>query len=319
MQFSAGNPNKAKLPWRAKDLGITWRFYQTCSRPDATNTENALLRDRSTVRGMKLVAATLAIVVSLVTQLLLPVQSWTATLHTPFDIIPDFAGNSTINSVANGSWSSASTWSPARVPGPSDIVKIRHSVTYESTTGDADIIGIDAGGALRFSTSQSTRLRVGTLLVMPDGTLEIGTPSAPIPASLTAEIIIKNKGLNSSSDPDQYGTGLVSVDGRVVMRGATKTPTFIRTAVEPRAGNTTISLNSLHPGGVSEIGFFVPDTRQVDVDNWFNSNYALQVEVRTIQSISGDAEALTLSSALSFDHRGAKRCGWHPNAVKQRY
>src|SRR5262245_22568272 len=98
-----------------------------------------------------------------------PGGAW-AQIHTSHDHIPDFAASPTINSAASGSWSSASTWSPARVPGPSDVVKIRHSVTYDSTTGEADVIGIDTGGMLRFATNQSTTLRAGILMVLPGGT-----------------------------------------------------------------------------------------------------------------------------------------------------
>ena len=43
------------------------------------------------------------------------------------------------------------------------------------------MVGIEAGGMLRFSTAQTTRLTTGVLLVMPGGTLEVGTPAAPCP------------------------------------------------------------------------------------------------------------------------------------------
>ena len=115
-----------------------------------------------------------------------------ASFVTMHDTIPNFAVNDTIRSVQNGSWSSPSTWSPARVPLPTDIVGISHTVTYDSMTGDVDAIGIASGGVLRFSAAQSTRLNVANLQVQPQGTLEIGTAANPIPANLTAEIIIKN-------------------------------------------------------------------------------------------------------------------------------
>jgi hypothetical protein len=78
------------------------------------------------------------------------------------------------------------------VPGPGDVVSIAHAVVYETTAGSVEVVGIDAGGALRFATSQSTRLEVSTLMVLPGGRLEIGTPAAPVPASVTAEIVIKD-------------------------------------------------------------------------------------------------------------------------------
>ena len=110
---------------------------------------------------------------------LLAVEAGAQIIHTPHDHVPNFAANPTIRSAANGAWSSPSTWIPARLPAPADIVSIAHTVTYDSTTGDADVIGIEAGGVLRFSISQTTRLRVGTLLVLPNGALEVGTASVP--------------------------------------------------------------------------------------------------------------------------------------------
>jgi hypothetical protein len=60
---------------------------------------------------------------------------------------------------------------------------------------------------------------------------------------------------------------------------------------------------------------FLPDTRQVHPDDWFNSSFALRVEERTIQSISGDGRTVTLSSALSFDHRGARDADGTPTVL----
>ena len=193
-----------------------------------------------------------------VVQLLLPWAGGAQVIHTAHDHIPNFAANSTIASVASGSWSTPATWAPARVPGPADVVRIRHTVTYASTTGDADVIGIDAGGTLRFSPTLSTKLRVGTLQVLLAGTLEVGTSSDPIPGSLTAEIVIKNKPLSGSTDPDQFGTGLLSIDGTVTMHGAAKTPTFVRVASEPRAGHAVLQLERAVTGWRPEIACSFP-------------------------------------------------------------
>ena len=236
-------------------------------------------------------------------------------IHTPHDHVPNFAANPTIRSAANGAWSSPFTWIPARLPAPADIVSVAHTVTYDSTTGDANVIGIEADGVLRFSIGQTTRLRVGTLLVLPNGTLEIGTASGPVAASATAEIIIKDNALNTATDPDQYGTGLLSVDGTVTIHGAVKTSTFVRAASEPRAGHTTISL--AQPVADWRVGdrIVLPDTRQVPAEHWFNPGYALQIEQRTIQNISPDGKLITVSSPLSFDHRGARDADGTPTVL----
>ena len=99
------------------------------------------------------------------------------------------------------------------------------------------------------------------------------------------------------------------------MHGAVKTPTFVRTATEPRAANTTITLEQAVTGWQVGDRIFLPDTRQVHPDNWFNANYVLQIEERTIQSISADGRTITLSSALSFDHRGARDADGTPTVL----
>jgi hypothetical protein len=267
-------------------------------------------------RGRRfLTGRTLAVPILLATQMILPHDGAAQTFHTGHDHIPNFAANPTIRSVSNGPWSSANTWLPTTVPGPSDRVLIEHTVTFDSMSGDVDVIGIEAGGTLRFSTTQSTELRVATLLVMPNGTLEVGTASNPIPASFRAQIIIKGKAPDIATDPDQYGTGLLSIDGKVTMHGAAKTPTFVRTAAEPRAGNTTITFDRAVSGWRVGDRVFLPDTRQVTTDNWFNAAYALQVEDRTIQSISADGKSIALSSALSHDHRGARDADGAPTVL----
>jgi hypothetical protein len=227
-------------------------------------------------------------------------------IHTPHDHVPNFAASPTIRSAANGAWSSPSTWLPARVPAATDVVSITHTVTFDTLAGEADVIGIDGGGVLRFATNQSTRLRASTLLVLPNGTLEVGTAATPVAAAMTAEIVIRNTALNPAIDPDQYGTGLLVIDGSVMLHGSAKTPTYVRTATEPRAGDPTIALEQPVSGWRAGDRVFLPDTRQVPAEHWFNPNYALQFDERVVQSVSADGRTLTLTVPLSFDHRGAR-------------
>jgi hypothetical protein len=250
---------------------------------------------------MKRIGFSYLTILCVAAQLLFLSDGWGQLIHTAHDHIPNFAANPTISSASNGSWSSPGTWNPARVPGPSDRVGIRHTVTYDSTNGDADVIGIDVGGTLRFSTTQTTRLRVGTLIVLPNGTLEVGTSSNPIPPSVTAEIIIKNKALNLTIDPDQYGTGLLSVNGNITIHGGVKDPTWVRVAAEPRAGNASILLEQPVTGWRTGDLIVLPDSREDPTRN----NDA-QLERRTIQSISADQRTIMLSSPLTYTHPGAR-------------
>ena len=302
-------PRRRSLIHRSFDKMLGTGFNRT-SRKGAV-----VIQARLWVKAINPGKFLLAAPTLLVILLILPQQGWAQIFHTGHDHIPNFAANPTIRSIANGPWSSANTWSPATVPGLSDRVLVEHTVTYDSTTGNVDVIGIDAGGMLRFSTTQSTALRVATLLVMPNGTLEVGSASNPIPAAFTAQIIIKSKAPDLTIDPDQFGTGLLSIDGKVTMHGAAKTPTFVRTAAEPRSGHSTIMFDQPVSGWRAGDRVFLPDTRQVDADNWFNSNYALQVEERTIQSISADGKSIALSSPLSHDHRGARDADTAPTVL----
>jgi G8 domain len=222
--------------------------------------------------------------------------------QTHHDTIPNFAQNPTVQSTRSGAWSSASTWIPPRVPQSGDVVLISHTITYDSTTGVADTVGIDAGGTLRFLSSQNTRLKVGTLLVMPNGALEVGTTQDAIAPQVTAEIIIANKSLNSTSDPEQWGTGIVAIDGRVTMHGAPKTPTFVRLGQEPRSGQSALTLSQAVSGWRVGDRLILPDTRQLTIDERFN--IVPQWEELTIAQVSGTQ--VNLSAGLRFNHDGAK-------------
>src|SRR5688572_26609095 len=71
-----------------------------------------------------------------------------AAISTPHDTIPDFAEFATISSNQSGNWSNAATWTPARLPGPEDIVAIRagHTVTFDVPSAQVQVVGIKAGG-----------------------------------------------------------------------------------------------------------------------------------------------------------------------------
>ena len=235
---------------------------------------------------------------------------------TLMDKIPNFARQPTIQSAQSGTWGTASTWIPARIPQPGDVVLIRHTVTYNTTTGNVDTVGINNGGILRFSVNSNTKLRVGTLLVMPGGTLEVGTEQQPVQADKTAEILIANKPLDLTNDgvgifdPEQYGTGLLAIDGTVTMSGAPKAPTFVRLTTEPKAGHTTLSTAQSVLGWRAGDTVLLPDSRQLLLTSsqpnyWWQTT--TQWEERVVQSIG--TQQLTVTQALAFTHPGARDGG----------
>ena len=239
-------------------------------------------------------------------------------LQTPFDKIPDFAGTPTIFSVKNGVWTDPGVWSQGRLPGPSDVVLIRHRVVYNSVSSVVHTLAIDAGGAWVCALTQSTKLSVGTLLNKPGGNLECGTAAAPLPAAYKAEIVIRDLPLQTSPnttgvyDPGQYGTGILAVDAAVHMHGSPVT-TFLRLAAEPLAGSRTLTLTQAPSGWRAGDQLVLPDTRQlVGADyaprpNGNTDNIRRRIsqsESATIQSIAG--ATITLVAPLGFDHKGAR-------------
>jgi hypothetical protein len=233
--------------------------------------------------------------------------------------IPDFSQDTSrpaAESVQSGNWSSASTWTGGQIPTGNHVVRILpgHTVTINDTSASAYTIVVD--GKLAFAPTVNTRVNVTNLEVMAGnngmgtpGVLEVGTAAAPIAGDVTAEIVIANSPLGGSvSDTDQYGTGLI-VLGKVGMHGSVKTPTFVRLATEPRAGNTTLTLSEAVSGWRAGDRVVLPDTRhmkesEVTGGGWINA--VNQWEERTVQAISADARTLTLTSALQFDHLGAR-------------
>ena len=247
--------------------------------------------------------------VGLITALLLAskAEMGHTAITTPHDSIPDFCASPTIQSVASGRWSSPATWSPARVPTANDrvLVAAGQSVVFDVVQSAAlQCVGIH--GQLTFDAAINTKLWVGEVMVYSDGDLQIGTTSQPIPANVSAEIVIANKPLNTQTDPDQYGTAFLSWGG-VTIHGAPKQPTFVRTAAEPKAGQTTIVVEQPVTGWRAGDLLIVPDTRHLkwnEVTNWAPTSP--QWEERTLQSVSADGRTLTLSSPLQFDHLGAR-------------
>jgi PKD repeat protein len=235
--------------------------------------------------------------------------------------IPDFSADGsrpTVRSVQSGNWSSGSTWSTGQVPTANHVVHVDpgHVVTIDNTAAVAYTIAVH--GTLRFNPSVNTRLKVTNLMVMGDhgmpsmttvGYLEVGTAAAPIAANVTAEIIIANASTGGGvADPEQFGTGILNF-GKMTMHGSAMDPTWLRVAAEPRAGHTTLTLSQPVSGWRVGDRLMLPDTRHIKWNetpsgSW--TNLQNQWEERTIQSISPDNHTVTLNSALTFDHLGAR-------------
>jgi hypothetical protein len=224
--------------------------------------------------------------------------------------IPDFCATSTIASVTSGAWSNPSTWSPARVPAATDIVNVASgtTVTYDIVS-DVALPCVAVNGRLTFRTDVNTRIKVGTFMVMAAGNLDVGTAATPVAAGVTAEIVIANQPLNTTADPEQFGTALIGL-GKVRMHGAIKTPTFSRVTVEPVKGATTVTLEQAVTGWRVGDRVIIPDTRHLhwdEVSNW--RIIAPQWEERTVAAISTDGKVITLNAGLTRSSRRADGSG----------
>jgi hypothetical protein len=236
------------------------------------------------------------------------------TITTAHDTIPRFCANPTHTSLSSGDWSNPSIWSGGQVPGSGAKVNIAAGTTvkYDAASSIIAIDCIEVNGIFTFSVQNSTQLLVTTLMVMPSGSLIVGTPAQPIPAHITAEIIIADTPLQTGTttspgiDPKQYGNGIIGL-GTVTMHGAQKNPTFVQVAQEPKAGQTTVAFAQPVNGWKVGDKVIVPDTRHLLLGGgevW--AGYRTQVEERIVASIAADNRSISLKTPLIFDHVGAR-------------
>ena len=217
--------------------------------------------------------------------------------------VPYFCANPSMTSATSGVWSDPETWSPQRVPGVDEKVRIEagHDVVYDAAS-DVRLDCIEVNGRFTFSTDASTRMRIVNLTVMDDGILEIGTEAQPVAPDTTAEIIIADQVIDGSLDPAQLGTGIQSL-GTVSMHGAVKSTTFLRLAAEPSAGQTTLLFEDEPVGWAAGDEVVIPDTRQLR-ERERRQGFVSRDEKLRIASVAGNQ--VTLQSALQYDHGGAR-------------
>ncbi|MEO8678643.1 MAG: G8 domain-containing protein, partial [Vicinamibacterales bacterium] len=235
--------------------------------------------------------------------------------------IPDFSqdgSHPTLHSAQSGSWASPSTWVGGQLPTANHVVNVDPGHTVRIDTTGAEAYTLAVHGILRFDPSVNTRLKVTNLMIMGDhgmatmtqvGYLEVGTAATPVAAGVTAEIVIANSPLGGGvADPEGFGTGIINF-GKLTMHGSLMSPTFLRLATEPRAGQTTLTLSAAVSGWRVGDRLVIPDTRHMKESEttsggWMNAQN--QWEELSVQAVSADGKTITLSSALRYDHLGAR-------------
>ncbi|MEC3908322.1 PKD domain-containing protein [Tamlana sp. 2201CG12-4] len=153
-----------------------------------------------------------------------------------------------VKSVANGDWSSGSTWDTGTVPeaGARVLINKGHVVTVDSEIANA-VRTVRIDGGLKFSTTQNSSLKVDTMVGMMGSTFEMGSTSNPIPEGITAKLIIENIGdfVNSNENDPDYDPSHLGLG--VILHGSTKIHGMKRTGYatfkEALIGNHYIKLD----------------------------------------------------------------------------
>ena len=84
---------------------------------------------------------------------------------------------------------------------PGETVELDSISTYDY---------IEVSGTLRVSRLHDTTLTFTHLIVMPDGSLDVGTPADPVPCGVRVVFVVRNVPIDTTVDPYQWGNGLVN-------------------------------------------------------------------------------------------------------------
>ncbi|MEX2092009.1 MAG: G8 domain-containing protein, partial [Pirellulales bacterium] len=192
--------------------------------------------------------------------------------------------------VTNGAWSDPNTWHDGVVPGNGSRVLIPIGVQVTVDRAIAARIGtVRVDGTLSFSTTANSELRVDTIVVSSIGSFEMGTEAAPIPANISARLLITDNGpIDRVADPFGISRGLIS-HGSVSMHGAAVT-SHVAVNGALLAGTNLLTLKSI------PTGWKIGDTIVVAS----SSSGAVQNEVRKIVALLGNL--IVLDRPLTFNH-----------------
>lgn len=170
------------------------------------------------------------------------------------------------------------------VPG-GKVVELPADATYDY---------VEVAGTLKASRTHDTVTRFTHLVVLPGGTLDVGTQADPIPCDRKVEFVVRDVPLDTTKDPFQWGNGLVNF-GRQTRVGCSKT-SFVESADSIAAGATTIALASAPSGWRVGDELLLPDTA-APATSTLTPRRETKVTIAAI-----DGSQLTLSKPLDFAH-----------------
>src|SRR3989344_4896972 len=234
-------------------------------------------------------------------------------VKTHADKVPRFCNPPNVASVTtnlkSGNWSDPTLWPNGVLPGTDARVQIapNTTVTYD-VESSAELDCMEIQGSLVFATDRNTKLMISDLMVMPEGTLTVGTATQPIPENINAEIIFTDTPLEMGTvaspglDPQQYGKGLI-VFGGITMHGKQK-DSFHRIAGELTKGTKTVTLVAPVSGWKVGDALVIPDTNQPNPPYLNELKNPGQWEEPVIESVNG--ATITLTAPLKYDHPCAR-------------
>ena len=162
------------------------------------------------------------------------------------DLVPrDGASHIAIN---NGAWNDPGTWHNGEVPGDGAAVLIPDGIMVNyGQVSDVSLFTVRVDGMLRFATNVDSRMEVDTIVVSPEGYLQIGTADNPVQAGVEVDIVIADNGnIDTNWDPMLLSRGIVS-HGAVDIYGAEKV-SALAVSEDPMAGDRTITLDGIPEG-----------------------------------------------------------------------
>ncbi|MDO5631980.1 MAG: G8 domain-containing protein [Paracoccus sp. (in: a-proteobacteria)] len=206
--------------------------------------------------------------------------------------------------IKNGDWFDPGTWYQGRIPdaGAKALIPEGISVHYNGVS-DTSLFTVRVDGELSFATASDTRMVVDTLVVSPQGRLEIGTADDPVQAGVKAEIKIANNGdIDIGWDPALLSRGVIS-HGAAEIHGAEKTA-FVKVATDAMAGDTVLKLAEIPTGWQVGDRLVLSGTHKTGW-SWDNDVRAVvhkESQDEEVRIISIDGNTVTLDRALTYDH-----------------
>lgn len=225
----------------------------------------------------------------------------------------------TVTAIADGTWSSAATWSSGRIPlaGDDVVIPSGRTLTYD-VLGSPNLHTLSLYGTLNFSNTVSTVLNIGVLKIGADakdssatcngseptaptqGKLYIGNQVSPIPRGLSATINLVAFSDQSTSD----APGLINCGGRLDLHGAALVKTWTHATTNALVGATTLTVSD----DISDwrVGDQIIVAGTQNGKGGFGDNPAsyrnggMNTEARTITAING--RSMTVNSAFAQNH-----------------